>query len=96
MNKEDQILDVLAFMQQNMATKADISSMATKADISAIRVDMENNICKRLDVLEEGHAALLEKLVPRDKFDDLQEEVMFIKKMCFNLQDEVAQLKKAK
>lgn len=56
---------------------------------------MDAEFSKRFDLLAEGIQDIQEKLVPRSRVDDLEDEVKFLKSMIRQINDDVQQLKKA-
>ena len=49
----------------------------------------------RFDLLAEGQQDILERLVPRSRVDDLEEEMKFLKSVIRQISEEVQALKKA-
>lgn len=88
MNKEDQILDILAMMQgemQKMNAKIDnIDTRVTKADIRS-----ENEIMPKINALYEGQATIKEMLTPRSKIDELEDRVKFLEAMMRQMASEM-------
>ncbi len=60
-----------------------------------MRVIIESDINPKLNLLAEGQQAILEKLVPRSRVDDLEEEVKFLKIVVRQMNEEIQRLKKA-
>lgn len=56
---------------------------------------MDAEFSKKFDLLAEGIQDIQEKLVPRSRVDDLEEEVKFLKSMIRQINDDVQKLKKA-
>lgn len=81
MLKEDQIVEILTLMRADMATKADISCV--RSDIARL----ENEHGAKLGVLIDGQKLLMEQKAARDRVDELADEVRFLKKMCYDLQE---------
>lgn len=61
----------------------------------AMNVLIETKVQNQLNILAEGQQAILEKLVPRSRFDDLEEEVKFLKVIVRKMNEELQQLKQA-
>ena len=62
--------------------------------------EMEERITRSMAVLIESDVTpkfslLTEKLVPRSRVDDLEDEVKFLKLMCRQMAEDIAKLKKA-
>lgn len=55
----------------------------------------ESAIMPKFDLLADGHAAIQEKLVPRSRVDDLEDEVRFLKSLVRQMNDDLQKLKKA-
>lgn len=49
----------------------------------------------QFNLLAEGQQAILERLVPRSRVDDLEDEVKFLKSMVRRMDEELQALKKA-
>ena len=60
-----------------------------------VQVLMESQFQPQFNLLAEGQQAILEKLVPRSRVDDLEDEVKFLKSMVRRMDDELQALKKA-
>ena len=56
---------------------------------------MDAEFSKKFDLLAEGIQDIQEKLVPRSRVDDLEEEVKFLKSVVRQISEEVQALKKA-
>lgn len=56
---------------------------------------MDAEFSKKFDLLAEGIQDIQEKLVPRSRVDDLEDEVKFLKSMIRQINDDVQKLKKA-
>lgn len=61
----------------------------------AMNVLIETKVQTQLNILAEGQQAILEKLVPRSRVDDLEEEVKFLKVIVRKMNEEIQQLKQA-
>ena len=69
---------------------------AQKQEImGVVQVLMESQFQPQFNLLAEGQQAILEKLVPRSRVDDLEDEVKFLKSMVRRMDDELQALKKA-
>lgn len=56
---------------------------------------MDAEFSKRFDLLAEGQQDILERLVPRSRVDDLEDEVKFLKSIVRQMNEDIQQLKKA-
>lgn len=74
----------------------DFKLAAQKQEIMGeVQVLMESQFQPQFNLLAEGQQAILEKLVPRSRVDDLEDEVKFLKSMVRRMDDELQALKKA-
>lgn len=85
--------DIKTMQGDIKSMQGDIKTM--QGDIVGINLTLENVIQPQLNALAEGHASILEKLVPRCRVDDLEEEVRFLKVLYRQMSEEVQGLKKA-
>ena len=56
---------------------------------------IESDVTPKFNLLADGIKDIQEKLVPRSRMDDLEDEVKFLKLMCRQMAEDIAQLKKA-
>lgn len=56
---------------------------------------MDAEFSKKFELLAEGQADILEKLVPRSRVDDLEDEVRFLKSIVRQMNEDLQKLKKA-
>ena len=56
---------------------------------------MDAEFSKKFELLAEGQADILEKLVPRSRVDDLEDEVRFLKSIVRQMTEDLQKLKKA-
>lgn len=81
---------------QSIATMLDTKLAAQKAEIMrGAHVLMESEFGPKFNLLAEGQQVILEKLVPRSRVDDLEDEVRFLKSVIRRMDDDLQQLKKA-
>ena len=59
-----------------------------------IGIVMENEVMPKFNLLADGIADIQEKLVPRSRVDDLEDDVRFLKSMMRQMAEEIRQLKK--
>lgn len=64
-------------------------------DITSIKLRLELDVEKRFDAVNEGIDAILEKLTPKSRVDELESDVIVLKTAVKMLTQEVAELKKA-
>lgn len=60
-----------------------------------MNVLIESMIQPQFNLLAEGQADIREKLVPRSRVDELEEEIKFMKVMYRQMAEDIAKLKKA-
>ena len=94
MTDTEKILDILALVQSNlMGVREDVKSIDNR--LTKLEVKIETNVEAKLDTLSEGHAAILEQLVPCSRVDELENEVRFLKRIVCQITDDMEKLKKA-
>ncbi len=101
MSNEEKILavleqhgEMLAHMQGDInSLKSDVGTL--KSDVSHIKIRLDMDIEKKLNLLAEGHETLLETLAPKDRVQRLEDEVEFLKSVVKAMGQEIAALKKA-
>lgn len=94
--------DLQAIAQMLAAQKTEIMGetknllAAQKNEIMGeVQVLMESQFQPQFNLLAEGQQAILEKLVPRSRVDDLEDEVKFLKSIVRRLDDDMQSLKQA-
>ena len=94
----------IAVSEERMFSAMDTKSGASEARILAnvdelisrrIGIVMENEVMPKFNLLADGIADIQEKLVPRSRVDDLEDDVRFLKSMMRQMAEEIRQLKKA-
>lgn len=60
-----------------------------------MKVLIENEVTPKFNLLAEGQQDILEKLVPRSRVDDLEDEVKFLKSIVRQMNEDLQLLKKA-
>ena len=61
----------------------------------SMAVLIESDVTPKFSLLTDGIKDIQEKLVPRSRMDDLEDEVKFLKLMCRQMAEDIAKLKKA-
>ena len=61
----------------------------------SMAVLIESDVTPKFNLLADGIKDIQEKLVPRSRVDDLEDEVKFLKLMCRQMAEDIAKLKKA-
>lgn len=101
MNNEEKIL---AILEKLSSTVDDHSKMFEKLnaqmdqmqdDISGIKFRLDYDVNKRFDAVNEGIDAIMEKLTPKSRVDELEADVVVLKAAVKALSTEVDELKKA-
>lgn len=104
MNNEEKILGLLAEMKSEMSEmKSEISGIKEKleeVDQRSIRTQvlLETEIRDKIQLLFDGHELIKEKLdelAPRNRVDDLEEDVAMLKDVIKLMRIEIAELKQA-
>ncbi len=73
--------------------RGDISGMQN--DIVKINIKLEAVIEPKIEALAEGQLLIQERLIPRSRVDDLEDEVKFLKTVVRQMNEDIQQLKKA-
>ena len=73
---------------------ADLQEMEERITRS-MAVLIEGDVTPEFNLLADGIKDIQEKLVPRSRVDDLEDEVKFLKLMCRQMAEDIAKLKKA-
>lgn len=61
----------------------------------SMAVLIESDVTPKFNLLADGIKDIQEKLVPRSRMDDLEDEMKFLKLMCRQMAEDIAKLKKA-
>lgn len=94
MSNEEKILAILeehSKMFEKLSTRMD----QVQDDVTAIKLRLDYEVDKRFDGVNEGIDAILEKLTPKSRVDELESDVIVLKTAVKMLTQEVAELKKA-
>lgn len=89
--KHNEVLTQMQAAQAQM--QDDISQM--QGDISGIKFRLDYDVNKRFDAVNEGIDAIMEKLTPKSRVDELEADVVVLKAAVKALSTEVDELKKA-
>jgi len=97
MSNEEKILEMLAQLQTDMAgMKEQLDRVDERSQRTAVL--MEADIAPKLQLLYEGHGAIMEsldKLATKGRVDELEADIIVLKTAVKMLTQEVAELKKA-
>lgn len=81
---------------QAIAQLMDAKLSTTRKELMQdVVVLMDAEFTPKFNILAEGQQSILEKLVPRSRVDDLEEEVKFLKTVIRQMNDDIQELKKA-
>ena len=72
----------------------ELQSMISQSE-SRMVAYVESAVIPKFNLLADGQAAILEKMVPRSRVDDLEEEVRFLKTVVRQMNEDIQKLKKA-
>lgn len=78
-----------------MGETKSLLSAQKKEMMGEVHVLMESEFGPKFDLLAEGQQTILDKLVPRSRVDDLEDEVKFLKSIVRRMDDELQSMKKA-
>ena len=68
---------------------------SAKGSESRMMAYFESAILPKFNLLADGQASILEKLVPRSRVDELEDEVKFLKSIVRQMNEDLQRLKKA-
>lgn len=101
MNNEEKILAILEkhgeMLEKQGAILEKHSGMLERLeqDVTGIKLRLDMDIEKKLDLLAEGHETLMGMMSPKSRVEALEDEMTFMKSVIKALSQEVAELKKA-
>lgn len=101
MNNEEKILAMLEKLNgtvekhNEVLTQMQVAQAQMQDDISGIKFRLDYDVNKRFDAVNEGIDAIMEKLTPKSRVDELEADVVVLKAAVKALSSEVAELKKA-
>ena len=91
-----QVMDTkLSNQKQEMMAAMDAKLEPIKNDTSEIKLTIENVIQPQIDGLAENQQVILEKLVPRSRVDELEDEMKFLKVIIRQMNEDIQKLKAA-
>lgn len=73
--------------------KSDVGDL--RSDVDGVKVCIEVDINRKLNLLAEGHTALMETLAPKSRVEALEDDVGLLKSVVRTLSQDVSVLKKA-
>lgn len=97
MNNEEKILTMLAQMQSDLSS---VKEKLVEVDQRSIRTQvlLEAEYCDKLQLLYEGHSAIMQKLdelAPKSRVEALEDDVAMMKDVIKLMRQEISELKKA-
>lgn len=101
MTNEERIMAMLAQIQEDISgMKGDISTLKsgqarTEEELHRVKAYLELDVEKRFDAVNEGIDAILEKIVPEDRVEKAEDDIIVLKTAVRALARDVAELKKA-
>lgn len=84
--------EILSETSQNMKVLKDEIIRETSHNTKIL---LETEVNTKFNLLAEGQQAILEKLVPHSRVDDLEDEVKFLKSIVRQMNEDLQVLKKA-
>lgn len=96
MTNEEKMLDILAGMQSSMLEMRETMDARFERVENAVlktNIKIEADLEVKIDALAEGHAAILEQLTPRSRIDDIETELVFLKRLIASMSEEIDKLK---
>ena len=82
-------MDGMQTRMDSMQAKMDARFEKLEANLSAVRILVDVDIEKKLNLLSEGHQTLLETLAPKNRVEQLEEEVSTLKTVVRILAEKV-------
>ena len=92
--------DVSGLKKEVSELRADVDqlkedSASMRETLTRVAVTQENIVLPRLSALAEGHAHLAETLAPKDRVDNLENDMVLMKTVVSSLADRLSKLEKA-
>ena len=85
----------LQAIAEMMDSKMDAKLEPIKSEITGNKLTLENVIQPQIDGLAENQQIILEKLVPRSRVDELEDEMKFLKVIIRQMNEDIQKLKAA-
>ena len=108
MNNEEKILELLERQEKTLEKHGELLEKQGKIlekheemleklqmDVSGIKVRLDVEVRSQFNLLAEGQQIIQETVVPKDRVDELEADVVVLKTAVKMLSQEVAELKKA-
>lgn len=81
--------------EKDLQAISQLMAQQRKEIMHDVKVLLDTEVQTKFNLLAEGQADILEKLVPRSRVDDLEDEVKFLKSIVRQMNEDLQQLKKA-
>ena len=94
MSNEEKILEILSGMKVQM-NRMEARMDWMEADLQRVRLYLELDVEKRFDVINEGIDVIQENLLPEERMEKAENDIVVLKTAVKALAREVAELKKA-
>ena len=96
MESEERMTAKIMESEERMTGRMDQKLAEQRQDlIQCMNGISESDIMPKFNLLADGIKDIQEKLVPRSRVDDLEDEMKFLKLMCRQMAEDIAKLKKA-
>lgn len=92
-NIKQEVMDMLD--EKDLQAIQTIIDGTVKESESRMMAYFESAILPKFNLLADGQSSILEKLVPRSRVDDLEDEVKFLKSIVRQMNEDLQKLKKA-
>ena len=92
-NIKQEVMDMLD--EKDLQAIQTMIDGSVKESESRMMAYFESAILPKFNLLADGQSSILEKLVPRSRVDDLENEVMFLKSIIRQMNEDLQKLKKA-
>lgn len=94
MNNEEKILAILTQMQEDQQQMCK-EQQQMRDDIHGMKLRLDLDVEKRFDTVNEGIDAILERLTPKSRIDEMEADIIVLKTAVKMLTQEISELKKA-
>ena len=81
--------------EKDLQSIQEMIDSSIKKSESRMMAYFESAILPKFSLLADGQSSILEKLVPRSRVDDLEDEVKFLKSIVRQMNEDLQKLKKA-
>lgn len=81
--------------EKDLQAISQLMAQQRKEIMHDVKVLLDTEVQTKFNLLAEGQADILDKLVPRSRVDDLEDEVKFLKSIVRQMNEDLQKLKKA-